>query len=70
MPPLGVTNGVKIPPLGMVDDIATVSKCGVDSVQMNAYLNAKTNMKKLQFGVAKCKKMHLGPPPPVVQNYL
>ena len=64
LPPLGVAEGVKIPPLGMVDDIATVSKCGVDSVQMNAYLNAKTNLKKLQFGVTKCKKMHLGPPSP------
>ena len=52
--------GVKIPPLGMVDDIAAVSLCGVESVSMNAFLNTKTNLKKLQFGVAKCKKMHVG----------
>ena len=28
---------------------------------MNAYINAKTNLKKLQFGPDKCHKMHIGP---------
>ena len=27
---------------------------------MNAYLNTKTNVKKLQYGVEKCYKMHVG----------
>ena len=27
---------------------------------MNAFLNTKTNMKKLQYGVQKCFKMHVG----------
>ena len=53
-------NSVKIPPLGMVDDIAAVSMCGSESVEMNAFFNTKTNLKKLQFGVSKCKKMHVG----------
>ena len=30
---------------------------------MNAFLNTKTNLKKLQFGVSKCKKMHVGENP-------
>ena len=54
------SGGIKIPPLGMVDDVASVALCGVDSVEMNAYLNTKTNLKKLQFGASKCKKMHVG----------
>ena len=57
-------NQVDIPPLGMIDDIAAVSDCGVKTVQMNSYLNAKTNLKKLQFGVSKCKHMHVGPKNP------
>ena len=37
-----------------------MAKCGVDSVEINAYLNAKTNTKKLQYGENKCVKLHLG----------
>ena len=44
----------------MVDDIACVAKCGVDSVAANAFINAKTNVKKLQFGVDKCHQLHIG----------
>ena len=51
---------VKVPPLTMVDDIIAVSKCGSDTVETNAYLNAKTNVKKLQYGETKCVKMHVG----------
>ena len=36
-----------VPPLGMVDDVLTVSRCGVEAVEMNAFLNQKTSMKKL-----------------------
>ena len=38
------------PPLAMIADLICVSKCGIKSVLMNAFINAKTNMKKLQFG--------------------
>ena len=51
---------VDIPPLAMIDDIAAISNCGLDSVMVNSYLNSKTNLKKLQFGVAKCNKLHVG----------
>ena len=51
---------IKIPPLAMVDDIVAVSVCGIETVDMNSYLNTKTNLKKLQFGTKKCVKMHVG----------
>ena len=44
----------------MIDDIVAISQCGIDSVMMNSFLNSKTNLKKLQFGVNKCKRMHVG----------
>ena len=52
--------GLGIPPPGMVDDVIAVGRCGVDSVAMNAYLNQKTNIKKLQFGPDKCYQLHVG----------
>lgn len=51
---------VEIPPLGMVDDLLCVSECGVKTTMLNSYINFKTNSKKLQFGVSKCKKIHVG----------
>ena len=51
---------VGIPPLAMVDDLACISSCGLETVQMNGFINAKTNIKKLQFGEKKCHKMHIG----------
>ena len=51
---------VEVPPLGMVDDLICVSKCGPDSVMMSSYVNTQTNLKKLQFGPEKCKKLHIG----------
>ena len=49
---------VGVPPLAMVDDLVCISKCGINSVLMNAFINAKTNMKKLKFCSTKCHKMH------------
>ena len=51
---------VEIPPLGMVDDLICISECGHRTAMMNSYINFKTNSKKLQFGVKKCKKLHVG----------
>ena len=51
---------VKIPPLSMIDDLACVSTCGVESVKLNAYINYKISSKRLQCGADKCKKMHIG----------
>ena len=53
-------NEVGVPPLAMVDDIACVAACGLDAVAVNAFINAKTNVKKLQFGLDKCHQMHIG----------
>ena len=50
-------NEVGVPPLAMVDDLLCINKCGVE---LNGYINAKTNTKKLQFGETKCHKMHVG----------
>ena len=51
---------VKIPPLTMVDDTLNISNCGIDSGLATAHLNAQTNIKKLQYGESKCKKLHIG----------
>ena len=49
-----------IPPLGMVDDLLCISECGHKTSMLNSFINHKTNRKKLQFGVDKCKKLHIG----------
>ena len=51
---------VGIPPLAMIDDLVSVSHCGMESLVMNSFLNAKSNVKKLQFGLSKCHKLHIG----------
>ena len=55
---------VAIPPLSMVDDVAAISECGVEAVEVNSYLNTKTNLKRLQYGTKKCRQMHVGVPTP------
>ena len=51
-------DSVPIPPLGMVDDRIVVSHCRLDSALATSHIN--TNLKKLQFGAAKCHKLHVG----------
>ena len=51
---------VPIPPLGMVDDLFTISECGVKTSLLNQFINVKTATKKLQFRTTKCIKMHIG----------
>ena len=53
-------DSVGLPPLGLVDDIIALAKCGTQSVKLNAYLNAQSNIKNLQLGVKKCHKLHVG----------
>ena len=53
-------DSVPVPLLTMVDDVIAVTECGYKSSMMNAFLNTKTNIKKLQYGVKKCFKMHVG----------
>ena len=49
-----------VPLLTIVDDALAVTECGYETDMMNAYLNTKTSIKKLQYGVSKCFKMHVG----------
>ena len=49
-----------IPPLSMVDDVVTISTCGVDSIKVNAIVQAKVETKQLELGHAKCFNMHIG----------
>ena len=51
---------VEIPPLGMVDDLLCISECCYKSTMVNSFIKFKTSSKKLQFGVEKCKKIHVG----------
>jgi hypothetical protein len=53
-------DSVGIPPLSMVDDLVLISNCGIDLVLMNGFINSKIDQKKLQYGVEKCHKMHVG----------
>ena len=51
---------VKIPPLSFVDDVASMSLCGVDSIVTNATINTKIQAKKLRCGPTKCHQLHIG----------
>ena len=51
---------VSVPPLEMVDDILTVSKCGVTAITMNTEVNSFIELKKLELGHSKCGRMHIG----------
>ena len=51
---------MKVPALAMVDDLACVTKSGVDSAEMNAFIKTETNLKKLQFGPQKCHQLQIG----------
>ena len=51
---------VSVPPLGMVDDEISMSRCSVDATKTNAFMNNFAEMKKLEFGAKKCHKIHVG----------
>ena len=51
---------VPVPLLGMVDDTLMVLESGYKTQRLNAFLNAKTACKRLQFGMDKCFVMHVG----------
>ena len=53
-------NACFVPPLGMIDDIAAISKCRDNSIILNAIINTKIESKKLQFNFKKCVNMHVG----------
>ena len=47
-------NIIPIPPLGMIDDLLTISECGHKTKLVNEYINFKTESKRLQWNL----KMH------------
>ena len=51
---------VVVPPLEMVDDVLTISKCGTTSIAMNQMVNQFMKSKKLQLNPLKCAKIHIG----------
>ena len=54
-----VQTGCHHTPLGMIDDLASVAYCGPQSVILNAVINAKVSMKRLEFNQTKCVKLHV-----------
>ena len=51
---------VYVPPLGMIDDIASFAVSGPEAIKTNAIINAKIESKKLEFGPSKCYNIHIG----------
>ena len=59
-PLLTYKDTVNIPALGMIDDVATVSKCGIDSVISNSITNTFIESKRLELGEKKSHRIHIG----------
>ena len=55
-------------PLGFVDDLNGIAKCGFESRSLNTFLTTQIELKKLRFhtteknGKSKCVKMQVGKP--------
>ena len=53
-------NNVNVPPLQMVDDVITASKCGNQVVKTNSVVNTFVKLKKLELSKSKCSRIHVG----------
>ena len=57
---------VSVLPLGFVDDLNGIARCGSDSLHLNIFLNSEIELKKLTFHQSeapessKCLRMHVG----------
>ena len=51
---------VAIPLLGMMDDVLLISETGYKTAKLNAFINSKTSIKRLQFGPEKCHVIYIG----------
>ena len=47
---------VKVPGMGMIDDLATVTKCGIDTIKSNSVTNSFIESKRLELGYEKSHK--------------
>ena len=50
---------ISVPPLALIDDVLCVSKCDVDSIEVNAIVNSKVESKKLRLSKEKCAQLHV-----------
>ena len=50
----------EVPPLEMVNDVLTVSKCSITSLTMNIVVNSFMENKKLKLSKEKCSVIHVG----------
>ena len=46
--------------MSMIDDIITITECGVNSINLNAAVQSKIDSKRLTLSEEKCVKMHFG----------
>ena len=53
-------NIVEVPAIKMIDDVASIKKCGANALIENAHINCQVEMKKLPLNKNKCKKLHIG----------
>ena len=57
---------VDVVTLAIVDDLLGITNCGIESLEINTFINAQIEMKKLKFhtpgldGKTKCHKIHVG----------
>jgi hypothetical protein len=58
--PYMYTGQVKIPMLGMVDDVLTVTTCSNQSIVTNATVNTFMETSKLELAPTKCSQIHIG----------
>ena len=50
---------VLVPNLGFIDDTCAASRCGSQSVEINAVINSFIESKKLYFNTTKCFQIHI-----------
>ena len=53
-------NVVKVPVLGMVDDVLNVAKCSEQAVMSNSTINSFMEQNKLKLAAEKCSRVHVG----------
>ena len=51
---------VSLPPLGMVDDVLGIAKCGTESIKLNSIIESKISTKRLEMEHNKCFQIHVG----------
>ena len=50
---------VDIPPVCFLDDVLGLSKCGIETTELNCAINSKMEAKNLLLGKDKCEVMHI-----------